>query len=157
MEFTYRSWGGPEGQKVGIEDGLFSRFLGCVDLLGGKFESESIATGLGAHLALPILRRTIEEKSGGAAALSFEEAKVAIDTCMRVLYCRDARSVNKVLYVAPHCHRSNMDTFPRLDRCRSASPWCLILTGALLPSSGRDGGMINFPTLSPSLSLQWFQ
>ncbi|KGG51658.1 subunit beta of proteasome [Mitosporidium daphniae] len=67
-----------------------------LDLLGGKFESDSIATGFGAHLAQPILRRTIEEKSGGAKELSFEEAKSAIDTCMRVLYYRDARSLNKV-------------------------------------------------------------
>ncbi|KAM0684008.1 Proteasome subunit beta type-7 [Mitosporidium daphniae] len=74
------------------------KFLGCVDLLGGKFESDSIATGFGAHLAQPILRRTIEEKSGGAKELSFEEAKSAIDTCMRVLYYRDARSLNKIQY-----------------------------------------------------------
>lgn len=92
-------------------------FLGCVDLLGGKFESESIATGFGAHLAQPILRRLIEGKSGGARSISFEEAKSAIDSCMKTLYYRDARSLNKVISLVL-IFRSNMAIFLSQDKSK---------------------------------------
>ncbi|CAG8463361.1 20654_t:CDS:2 [Dentiscutata erythropus] len=67
-------------------------FLGYVDLLGTTYKSPSIATGFGAYLAQPILRKLVE---GHEDTLSEEEAIDAIETCMRVLFYRDARSLNK--------------------------------------------------------------
>ncbi|KAJ1918861.1 Proteasome subunit beta type-7 [Tieghemiomyces parasiticus] len=68
------------------------RFLGYVDLIGTTYQSPTIATGFGAHLAQPILRKAVE---GREDELTEEEAVQIIDDCMRVLFYRDARSMNK--------------------------------------------------------------
>ena len=57
------------------------------------YTSSTIATGFGAHLARPILRRLVDGKED---VLTREEAKTILETCMKVLYYRDARSLNKV-------------------------------------------------------------
>ncbi|RIB12092.1 nucleophile aminohydrolase [Gigaspora rosea] len=67
-------------------------FLGYVDLKGTTYKSSSIATGFGAYFAQPILRKIVE---GHENTLSEEEAIDAVDKCMRVLFYRDARSLNK--------------------------------------------------------------
>ena len=72
---------------------LLIRFLGYVDLRGTTYQSSTIATGFGAHLAVPILRKRVE---GREDDLTEEEAIEIINDCMRVLYYRDARSMNKV-------------------------------------------------------------
>lgn len=81
-----------------------ARFLGYVDLLGTRYTSLSIATGFGAYLAQPLLRNAIEARrtsdtlydpSNPTSELTFDEAKSLLETCMRVLYYRDARSLNK--------------------------------------------------------------
>lgn len=69
------------------------RFLGYVDLLGTTYQSPTIATGFGAHLAQPLLRKAIE--GGKQDSLTEEEALKIIETCMRTLFYRDARSLNK--------------------------------------------------------------
>ena len=69
------------------------RFLGFVDLRGTMYKSESIATGYGAYLAQPILRKAIESRT---EPLTEPEAVKLLEECMRVLYYRDARSLNKV-------------------------------------------------------------
>lgn len=69
-------------------------FLASVDLLGTTFSSPSLATGLGAHLALPILRKIVPDEEA-AAKLSKEEAVEAIKHGMKVLFYRDARSLDK--------------------------------------------------------------
>ncbi|KXN71929.1 N-terminal nucleophile aminohydrolase [Conidiobolus coronatus NRRL 28638] len=69
------------------------RFLACVDLKGSTYKSNTLATGFGAHLAQPILRRRAE---GREDELTEEEAKDIIEECMRVLFYRDARSLNKI-------------------------------------------------------------
>lgn len=69
------------------------RFLGYVDLLGTRYTTSSIATGFGAYLAQPMLRQEVE---GREDTLTFQEAKELLENCMRVLYYRDARSINKV-------------------------------------------------------------
>ena len=72
---------------------ILIRFLGYVDLRGTTYRSSTIATGFGAHLAVPILRKRVE---GREDDLTEEEAIEIINDCMRVLYYRDARSMNKV-------------------------------------------------------------
>ncbi|KAI8146014.1 nucleophile aminohydrolase [Fennellomyces sp. T-0311] len=68
------------------------KFLGYVDLRGTTYQASTIATGFGAHLAQPILRKRVEGREND---LTEEEAIKIIDDCMRVLFYRDARSMNK--------------------------------------------------------------
>ncbi|OMJ26455.1 putative proteasome subunit beta type-7 [Smittium culicis] len=68
-------------------------FLGYVDLFGTTYQSTVIATGFGAHIAMPIMRKYAEPR---ANELTEEEASKILDDCMRVLYYRDARSFNKL-------------------------------------------------------------
>ncbi|KAI8804843.1 nucleophile aminohydrolase [Cladochytrium replicatum] len=74
----------------GFRDG--KKFLGYVDLQGTTYEASTIATGFGGYLAQPILRKAVE---GREDTLTEEEAVKLIDDAMRVLYYRDARSINK--------------------------------------------------------------
>lgn len=68
------------------------KFLGCVDLLGTTYTASTIATGFGQHLAQPLLRKAVE---GNEDTLTEEQAIEILDECMKVLYYRDARSLNK--------------------------------------------------------------
>ncbi|CAK9786245.1 endopeptidase [Cutaneotrichosporon oleaginosum] len=73
-------------------------FLGYVDLLGTTYTAPTLATGFGMHLAQPLLREKFEAKAGvdgKGPLLSAEEAEAALDECMKVLFYRDARSINK--------------------------------------------------------------
>ena len=67
-------------------------FLGYVDLLGTTYQSSTIATGFGLHLSQPMLRKAVE---GREATLTEEEARGILEECMRVLFYRDARSINR--------------------------------------------------------------
>jgi len=69
-------------------------FLASVDLLGTTFSSPSLATGYGAHLAQPIMRKLVPDEAA-AAKLEKEDAIKAIKDCMKVLFYRDARSLDK--------------------------------------------------------------
>ncbi|QSL65267.1 hypothetical protein MERGE_002576 [Pneumocystis wakefieldiae] len=88
-------------------------FLGYVDYLGVTYSAPCIATGYGAYLAIPLLREATED--GRYTQLSQEDARKVIDDCMRVLYCRDARSLNKfsVATVTKECVQ--LDTNQSLD------------------------------------------
>ncbi|XP_046350362.1 proteasome subunit beta type-4-like [Haliotis cracherodii] len=66
-------------------------FLGYVDKIGVAYESTTIATGYGAYIAQPIMREALEKKPD----ISQEEAEQLLDRCLRLLYYRDARSLNK--------------------------------------------------------------
>jgi 20S proteasome subunit beta 7 len=68
-------------------------FLAHADLLGTTFTSPSLATGFGSMLAQPIMRRHAPDEEA-AAKLSKEEAVAVIRECMKVLYYRDARSLD---------------------------------------------------------------
>jgi len=57
-------------------------FLGYVDLLGTTYESNTIATGFGLHLAQPLLRKAVEGREG---EISQEEAERILEGCMKVL------------------------------------------------------------------------
>ncbi|XP_023244618.1 proteasome subunit beta type-4-like [Centruroides sculpturatus] len=70
----------------GLQDG--EPFLGQVDMIGTSFEAPTVATGLGLHMAQPILRGYFEERGRG----SKQEAKDKIQECMTTLFYRDARA-----------------------------------------------------------------
>lgn len=71
-----------------------SPFLGYVDLLGITYSSPCIATGYGAYLAIPLLRKLVSEDED-AKNVTEEQARAAIDESMKVLFYRDARSLDK--------------------------------------------------------------
>lgn len=69
-------------------------FLASADLLGTTFSAPTLATGFGAHLAQPIMRRVVPDEAA-SKALSKEQAIEAVRECMKVLFYRDARSMNE--------------------------------------------------------------
>lgn len=75
---------------AGIENG--EPYLGCVDKIGTAFRDNKIATGYGMHLALPLLRDALEKKP----ELTKDEARALLMSCLRVLFYRDCRALNKV-------------------------------------------------------------
>ena len=84
---------------------VLDRFLAYVDLLGTTYSASTLATGYGAFLAQPILRKEVE---GREDVLTEEQAQEIIETCMRVLYYRDARSLDKVSGFLPTFSRSSI-------------------------------------------------
>ncbi|EIW77841.1 proteasome endopeptidase complex beta subunit [Coniophora puteana RWD-64-598 SS2] len=74
----------------GFKDG--KRFLSYVDLLGTTYTASTLATGYGAYIAQPLLRKAVEGKED---TLTEEEARKILEDSMRVLFYRDARSINK--------------------------------------------------------------
>lgn len=74
-------------------DGEEQPFLASVDLLGTTFTSPTLATGFGAHLAQPILRRRVPDEKA-AKEVTREEAVDLVKECMKVLFYRDARSLD---------------------------------------------------------------
>lgn len=73
-------------------------FLKYVDLLGVTYGSLTMATGFGAHLAVPLLRNLIPRDQDAAEVLE-EQARECLANCMRVLFYRDARSMDLYLVV----------------------------------------------------------
>lgn len=73
---------------------VLSRFLSYVDLQGTTYSAPSMATGYGSMIALPLMRKAQEDAPNGQ--LSESEAEELLKTCMKVLFYRDARSLNKV-------------------------------------------------------------
>ncbi|KAL4776218.1 nucleophile aminohydrolase [Aspergillus nidulans var. acristatus] len=69
-------------------------FLSSADLLGTTFSAPHLATGFGAHLAIPILRRLFPEERP-IEEISKEDAVSALKDCLKVLWYRDARSMDK--------------------------------------------------------------
>jgi 20S proteasome subunit beta 7 len=64
--------------------------LGSVDLYGTTYIENMLATGFGMHMAVPLLRKNWR------ADMNEQEARTLLEDCMRVLYYRDARTINKV-------------------------------------------------------------
>ncbi|KAL2182914.1 proteasome endopeptidase complex, beta subunit [Thermothelomyces heterothallicus CBS 203.75] len=75
-------------------DGQAKPFLASVDLRGTAFTSPSLATGYGAMLAQPIMRRFAATEED-AARLTRDEAVNVVKECMKVLFYRDARSLDR--------------------------------------------------------------
>ncbi|ODV97403.1 hypothetical protein PACTADRAFT_38938 [Pachysolen tannophilus NRRL Y-2460] len=69
-------------------------FLKYVDLLGVTYGADSLATGFGSHLAIPLLRKKLDSDDA-VKNLTEEEGIKLISECMKVLYYRDARSLDK--------------------------------------------------------------
>jgi len=69
-------------------------FLASVDLLGTTFSSPTLATGFGAHLAQPLLRKMVASEAD-VENIGREQAIEAVKECMKVLFYRDARSLDK--------------------------------------------------------------
>ena len=94
-------------------------FLATVDLIGTQFEDDVIATGCaisstavaplrqlasdtntavrryGSHLAMPLMREA-HQKWG--SAMTKEQARETLENCMRVLWYRDCRAINKMQF-----------------------------------------------------------
>jgi len=68
-------------------------FLGYVDLKGTTYKASTIATGYGAHIAQPLLRKHVE---GNESTLTEENARKIIEESMRVLFYRDCRALNRI-------------------------------------------------------------
>ena len=75
-------------------DGDNKPFLSSVDLLGTTFSSPTLATGYGAHLAQPLLRKLVDDEDK-VELVTREAAVAAVKECMKVLFYRDARSMDK--------------------------------------------------------------
>ena len=75
-------------------DGDEKPFLASADLLGTTFTSPTLATGFGAHLAQPILRRTLPDDAS-VEDVDQETAVKLVKEAMKVLFYRDARSMDK--------------------------------------------------------------
>ncbi|KAK7481470.1 hypothetical protein BaRGS_00027321, partial [Batillaria attramentaria] len=66
-------------------------FLGYVDKIGIAYEADTVATGFGAYIALPILRDAYEKNK----KMDEKQAMELMEKCMKLLFYRDARSLNK--------------------------------------------------------------
>ena len=67
--------------------------MAYVDLLGTTYSASTLATGYGAYIAQPLLRKAVE---GNEATLTEDAARTILTDALRVLFYRDARSLNKV-------------------------------------------------------------
>lgn len=70
-------------------------FLASADLLGTTFSAPTLATGFGAHLAQPMLRKLVPRDEESVPFVTREQAVEAVKACMKVLFYRDARSTDK--------------------------------------------------------------
>jgi len=75
---------------AGFSDGL--PFLGTTDKIGTSYEADFVATGLGLHMAIPVLR------SGWKPDMSEDEARDLIEDCLRILFYRDCRTINRISF-----------------------------------------------------------
>lgn len=96
-------------------DNKNSVFLACVDLRGTTYSSPSLATGYGAALAQPIMRRVAETEEQ-AAQLTQEEAIDVIKECMKVMFYRDARSLDTYSMAVVKKDGVTLTTDEKVDR-----------------------------------------
>jgi len=73
---------------AGCRDG--KTYLGTSDLYGSMYTEDFIATGFGAHMALPLIRKAWR------ADMTEAEARKLLEDCMRVLFYRDTRASAKI-------------------------------------------------------------
>lgn len=60
------------------------------------YSASTLATGYGAYIAQPLLRKAVEGKED---TLTDQDARAILENALRVLFYRDARSINQVLYL----------------------------------------------------------
>ena len=58
------------------------------------YSASTLATGYGAYIAQPLLRKAVE---GRENILTEPEARAILENALRVLFYRDARSINQVI------------------------------------------------------------
>jgi 20S proteasome subunit beta 7 len=75
---------------AGFDKNTQSSYLSYVDLYGTTYEDDYIATGYGAHLAIPILRERAR------LDMPLEEAVELLRHCMRILFYRDCRTTDRI-------------------------------------------------------------
>ena len=94
------------------------------------YEDNFVATGLGAHMALPLMRKAWKED------MTEDEARKLLVDCMRVLFYRDTRASAKITIgkVRDHfgCSRACWLRTRSSPLRRSSCPQAL-----LLPADGR--------------------
>lgn len=66
--------------------------LGAVDDIGTKWVDDCVATGYGAHMCIPLLRKALEVKNG---KLTRDEALAVVQDCLRLIFYRECRAINK--------------------------------------------------------------
>jgi len=78
------------GQYIiaGHRDG--KSFLGFSDMRGSSYTDNTIATGYGAYIAIPLMRNHFKPD------MTKEEAQKLLEECLRILYYRDARAFCKI-------------------------------------------------------------
>lgn len=64
-----------------------SEYLGAVDLVGSNYLGDCVATGFGNYLAMPLLRRYVEDED--YASLDEDKARRVLEESLRVLFYRD--------------------------------------------------------------------
>lgn len=69
---------------------LMCSTLGYTDLRGTAFSDQYAATGYGAYLAMPLIRER------WSADMDEASARTLLEDCMRVLWYRDTRALNKI-------------------------------------------------------------
>jgi len=72
----------------GFENG--AAYLGTVDSIATSYTDDHIATGYGEYLARPLLR------AGWRPDMTEGQARHLLEECMRVLYYRDCRTINRI-------------------------------------------------------------
>lgn len=91
----------------GFHDG--EAFLGTTDKIGTAYEADFVATGLGLHMALPIMRREWR------ADMSEAEARALLEACLKTLFYRDCRTINRISFARVTSHGATIDEPVVLD------------------------------------------
>ena len=94
-------------------------YLGSSDLYGTMYEDDFVATGLGGHLALPLIRKAWHAEMGE------EEARKLMTDCMRVLFYRDTRASASIQIGTVSAEGSKIGEPFKLDtfwECAAAPP-----------------------------------
>lgn len=76
---------------IGSKDGV--AFCGGLDDIGTKWTDDYAAQGYGQHIAIPLLRRALREAPNGK--LSKDEARQVMENCLRVIFYRECRAINR--------------------------------------------------------------
>ena len=66
------------------------RTLGTVDHIGTAYTEDFIVTGFGGHMAIPLIRESWKPD------MSESDARALVEECMKILYYRDCRTINKI-------------------------------------------------------------
>lgn len=99
---------------AGFRDG--KAYLGSADLYGTQYEDNFIATGLGGHMALPLIRKAWREDMTEA------EARTLLTDCMRVLFYRDTRASAKIMIGSVSAEGSKVDEPFEIDTFWECAP-----------------------------------